>query len=478
MTHDVIALTPAMPDAKTLLAALHAGGPDLRVNRAAGGAVAELCRADGQPLVSIEAPRFLQLPSEAARLLGQVGGMDATTPVWWTEVRGASAVAEARRLAGSVAGRLTAVLGGTTWPREAAHTDVVSVPDTDQVSQAAPGPTGVDILTHRAAVVIHDRPIAAATSWLIDLIRFTTGTGRELHLITPPGTRLTFPLRTLLDHMPGRWVVQDPEHGYYDGLTGSELTWNDGHFTPVTEPDGRPRPRIAPPFKRPVAEGDGEQQLVLSLRTIHPATDQLVLGGALEHAWQLLTGAAPAGWSTAEPVNLPWSRRQLTALARDRSQSASPTWLVVIGTHDRPAIATIRVAHTRVGVEEHITLAVGHPSGRRPPLEVLPTLAEALANRHNLATMVTELRPARADLTAPAHHEPPSAPISFTLGPHAVADLGLGRTRRTLADLAPEQLGPAARPALHFTLGDGTGPSAWRRFHQIGAYLNTGGKPA
>ncbi|MGW1867876.1 DUF6177 family protein [Streptomyces mauvecolor] len=472
MTHDVIALTPAMPDTKTLLAALHAGGPDLRVNGAANGAVAQLCRASGQPLVSIEAPRFLQVPGEAARLLG----MDATAPVWWTEVRGTSAVTEARRLAGSVAGRLVAVLGGTTWPREAAHTDVVAVPDTGRAAEAVLGPTGIDVLTDKAAIVIHDRPIAAATPWLADVIGFTTGTGRELHLITPPRARLTLPLRTLLDHIPGRWVVQDPEHGYYDGLTGSELTWNDGHFTPAADPDGRPR--VASPFKRPRADGESERQLVLSLRTIHPATDHLVLGGALECAWQMLTGAAPAGWSTAEPVNLPWSRGQLTDLARDRARSSTPTWLVAVGAPERPAIATTRIAHTRAGIEEHITLAVGHAAGQRPPLEALPKLAETLADRHDLATMVTELRPARADLTAPAHHEPPSIPLSFTLDPDAVAELGLARTRRALAELAPAQLGPTARPALHFTFGDGTNTSAWQRLHQVTAYLGTGRRSA
>ncbi|MFE3185586.1 DUF6177 family protein [Streptomyces violascens] len=474
MTYDVVALTPAMPDAKTLLAALHAGGPDLRVNQAANGAVAQLRRADGQPLVAIEAPRFLQLSGETTRLLGHIEGVDPAAPVWWTEVRGTSAVAEARRLAGSVAGRLTAVLGGATWPREAAHTDVVAIPAPDPTGQPSIDHGGVDALTGRAVLVIHDRPIAAATSWLTDVIGTTTSTGRELHLITPPSTRLTFPLRTLLDRMPGRWVVQDREHGYYDGLTGSELTWNDGHFTPGAAPDGRPR--IAPPFKRP--QSDGGQQLVLSLRTIHPATDQLVLGGALECAWQMLTGSAPAGWSTAEPINLPWSRSQLTALARDRARSSSPAWLVVIGAPERPAIATTRIAHTRAGIEENITLAIGHTADRRPPLDVLPKLAGALADRHNLATMVTELRPARADLTVPAHHEPPSIPLSFTLGPDAVADLGFDRARRALAELAPLQLGPTSRPALHITFGDGTNTSAWQRLHRVNAYLNTGRKPA
>ncbi|MFI6049235.1 DUF6177 family protein [Streptomyces violascens] len=476
MTYDVIALTPAMPDTKALLAALHAGGPDLRVNGAADGAVAQLCRSDGQPLVSIEAPRFLQLPGETARLLGHVEGVDPTAPMWWTEVRGTSAVAESRRLAGSVAGRLTAVLGGATWPREAAHTDVVTVPAADPADRTAVDHGGVDVVTGKAALVIHDRPIAAATTWLTDVIRFTTGTGRELHLITPPRTRLTLPLRTLLDHTPGRWVVQDPEHGYRDGLTGSELVWNDSHFAPIVEGDGRRR--IAPPFQYPRGDGASERQLMLSLRTIHPVADQLVLGGALECAWQMLTGSAPAGWSTAEPVNLPWSRRELTALARDRARSTRPTWLVVVGAPECPAIANVRIAHTRSGVEEHITLVLGHTADRRPPLDVLPKLAQALADRHNLATMVTELRPARADLTIPAHHEPPSIPLSFTLGPDAVADLGFDRARRALAEPAPMQLGQASRPALHFTFGDGTNTSAWQRLHQVTAYLNTGRKPA
>ncbi|WP_308408422.1 hypothetical protein [Streptomyces murinus] len=85
MSQDVIALTPRMPDVKTLLAALHAGGPDLRVNQVGGGAVAQLCTEDGQLLVSVEAPRYLQAPGETERLPGPGARTDA--PVWWTEVR-------------------------------------------------------------------------------------------------------------------------------------------------------------------------------------------------------------------------------------------------------------------------------------------------------------------------------------------------------------------------------------------------------
>ncbi|WP_413753013.1 DUF6177 family protein [Streptomyces sp. R-74717] len=462
MTQDVIALTPQMPDPKMLLAGLLAGGPDLLVNRACDGSVAQLCTAAGQALVSLEAPRYLQVPGEMARLLGP--DVRAESPVWWTEARATTAVEEAGRLAGSVAGRLVTVLGGAVWPREAGHTDVV----TDlagAVTEAAP--MGVDMLTDKAAVVIQGRPVVAATTWLTDVVSNTARTGRELNLVTPPGVRLTFPARTLLDGLPSRWVVRDPECGYYDGLSGAVLHWSGGRFTPV----GDSSPRIADAF-RPRPGTEGERQLLLSIRTIHPAEERLVLGGALEQAWHTLTGSPPAGWATAEPINVPWSPRQLTDLARTRAQRSLPTWTVAVGAPDRPAIATVRTARTQAGVEEHITLAIGHGADQSTPVDALTGLAESLATGYNLATMVSQLRAARADLTTPAHYEPPPVPLSFTLGPDAVADLGLDHARKALADTAPAQLGPAARPALHYVLGDGTDPAAWERLQQINDHTN------
>lgn len=473
MTQGVIALTPQMPDAKALLAALHAGGPDLRVNRAAGGAVAQLCADDGQLLVSVEAPRYLQVPGETARLLG--AGLPVREPVWWTEVRASSGVEAARRLAGSVAGRLAVLLGGTTWPREAGHTDVVAVPRGQGDTAGAPGRLGVladlDASTDTALVALHDRPVLAVTTWLTEAIRAAGRSGRELCLVTSRNTRLTLPARTLLERGPARWVVLDPEHGYYDGLSGAVLHWHEGRLAPAA-PAADDRPRIAEAF-RPSAGPSGERQLLLSLRTVHPAREHLVLGGALEETWQLLTGAPPAGWATAEPVNAPWSPRQLTDLARTRARRSQPTWSVVVGTPDRPAIATLHIAHTRAGVEEHITLALGHTADEDPPLDRLPELAETLATHHNLATMITELRPARADLTTPAHYEPPSIPVSLTLGPDATADLGLGHAHKASPDTTPAHLGPTTRPALHYTLGDGTDPTAWQRLRRIDQHFES-----
>lgn len=458
MTKDVIALTPKMPDLPTLLAGLYAGGPDLGVNTTADGAVVQLCAPDGRPLVSVEAPILVQVPGETTRLLGHPVGEG---PVWWTEARASTAVAEAGRLAGSFAGRLATVLGGTVWPPEAATTDVVPVTtDVSAIPVPATSTPAVDVLTDSTAVVIQDRPLVAMTSWLSDALRTTTAADRALQIVTPPTARLTLPTRTALHGLPNRWVVQDPEHGYYDGLSGAVLHWKNGTFTPVRDESGTAR--IAEAF---TATDSGDRQLILTLRTRHPADADLVLGRALETVFQHLTGTPPAGWSTAEPVNLPWSTRQLTDLARARAPQ--PTWLIAVGHPDRPALATLRVLRTPAGVEEAITLALGYGGDETPPLETVEGLAAELDAEHGLVTLLTALRSARRDLTVSPSFEAPPIPTAFTLGSEQAATIGRAQADRPLPGPIPVRLGRA----LHYTLGDGTDPEAWTTFQRLTQHL-------
>ncbi|WJV46465.1 DUF6177 family protein [Streptomyces flavofungini] len=465
MTNDVIALTPTMPDPKTIVAGLFAGGPDLEVRTLADGAVVQLCAPDGRTLVSVEAPFLVHTPGEAQRLLGP----DVTAPdvpFWWTEARASTAVEEADRLAGSFAGRLATVLGGSVWPPQAAHTDVVPVAPDETDGVPAPTPPAVDALTGSAAVVIQDRPVIAMTSWLSDALREAAANDRALTIVTPPHTTLTLPARFALHGHPNRWVVQLPGSGYYDGLSGAELHWQDEAFTPVRDADGATR--VADSF-RP-APDTGECQLILNIRTTHEPDERLVLGGALETAFRHLTGAPPAGWSTAEPVSLPWSTRQLTALARSRAPQ--PTWLVAVGHADSPAVATTTVTRTTAGVEEDITLTLGHGPDEAAPLDAIAPLAEALAAEHGLTSMLTSLRAARRDLTVPPRFEAPPAPVAFTLGPDAVRGIGLAHAAHPPLDAAPVRLGAAADPCLHYPLGgDGSDSSAWERLQQLMDHL-------
>jgi len=478
VTKDVIALTPKMPDTRSLLAGLHAGGPELNVTVTDDGTVIQLCTAAGRPLVSVEAPLLVHVPGEAERLLGpQVNAPEP--PFWWTETRASTAVPEAEPLAGSVCGRLTMLLGGTTWPPGAAHTARVAIPDdsTDEQPTTSPsppdeGPTetatsvlpAVDALTDSTAVLLADRPLVPLTAWLSDILRTTAQTNRALHLVTPPHVRLTLPLRTALSGAPNRWVIQNPAGGYYDGLSGAQLAWRGGTFTPIGT-------TVADAFTAAASPAE-ERQLTVSFRTVHAADSDLVLGRALEAAWQHLTGAPPAGWGTAEPVNLPWSPRQLTDLARNRAPA--PTYLIAVGTPGRPAIATHRITRTTAGVAQDTTLTLGYTTPTEVPLDTLESLAATLIDEHDLTTMLTTLRSARADLTLPAHLEAPPLPVSFTLGPRDIRAIGLTHARRPPLAMKPQQLGAPSYPALHYPLGDGTDPQAWTALQNLASHLKNG----
>jgi hypothetical protein len=478
MTKDVIALTERMPDAWSVLAGLLAGGPELQVRSVAEGAVIQLCDAEGRPLVSVEAPLQLHVPAEARRLLGVRGTGDGG-PKWWTEARASTAVPGAERLAGVFAARLATLLGGTVWPPDAPGTDDPAHPVNTSGITAVPSPAAaqpaVDVLTDKVAVVLQDRPVVGMTGWLSEALRATLASGRALQIVTPRHCRLSLPTSTALTGPPTRWVVQDPGCGYYDGLTGAVLRWRDGAFRIATDTEatggGTP---VASAFTDAVRTA--ERQLLLRFRSVHRPDADLVLGGGLEAAWQTLTGGLPTGWGTAEPANLPWSRRGLTDLAYERAPR--PTWTVVVGSADRPALASVRVSRTSEGVEEDVTLAVGFRGGEEPPVSAIADLASELTARHDLRTLLAHLREARADLTVPPRFQRPPVPFGFALGPAEAAEIGTDPAARPPLPTAPVRLGTAARPGYYYPLGDGESAEGWTALETLLRHLQAPGPVA
>lgn len=469
MTQDVVALTKRMPDSLSVLAGLLAGGPDLRVGTAGEGAVVQLCDDEGRPLVSVEVPLLIQVPGEAVRLLGAEAAPEGDGPWWWVEARAAAGVTRAEELAGAFAARLTLLLGGAVWPADAPGTTGAASPVDVSGITAVPSPAAaqpaVDMLTDKAAVVLQDRPVVPMTSWLTEALRATVESERSLQIVTPPHCTLSLPTRLLLQSTSSRWVVQDERCGYYDGLTGAVLRWQDDAFAPDRREDGQ----------TPVAEAfteagpTRERQLVVSLRTVHRPTADLVLGGALEAAWEALTGAPPAGWGTSEPAGLTWSRRRLTDLAYERAPR--PTWLVAVGSPDRPAVATLQVNRTSDGVEEDITLVLGYGPDESPALDALPGLADELVTRHGLRTMLCQLAEGRRDLNAPPRFERPPLPYSFALGSAEVSEVGRDTASRTPLEEAPVRLGPGGRPGYYYPLGDGETAESWAALEQLMRHL-------
>ncbi|MFE7260689.1 DUF6177 family protein [Streptomyces sp. NPDC057592] len=469
MTKDVIALTPRMPDPLTVLAGLLAGGPDKLVGTTGEDAVVQLCDDQGRPLVSIEAPLLVQVAGEAERLLGATA---PPVPFWWTEARATTGVEEAELIAGTFAARIATLAGGSAWPPQATRslavvkTDGVSVAPTPAAAQPA-----VDALTDKVAVIIQDRPVIAMTAWLSDAFRAAANAELGLQIVTSPGATLSPAVRNSLSGWPSRWVVQDEKDGYYDGLSGAVLRWQHGMFATVESPDATPEdPRTPVAAAYQEVTDTGDRQLAISFRTVHPADDRLVLGGALESVWQELTGRPPAGWGTAEPANLPWSLRRLTDVAFERAPE--PTWLVVVGSPDRPGLATVRISRTKAGVEEDVTLAFGYGPGEEPPLDALPRVAEVLATRHHLQSMLVQLRRARRDLAVPPRFEGPGVPLAFVLGAEEVREMPGDRARRTPLSEPPVQLGPRSRPALYYPLpGDPSDLSGWQDFERLMRHL-------
>jgi hypothetical protein len=113
MTYDVIALLDKQPSKDDLLAGLAGAGTDWGVRAVSGGAVLQLCDDDGQPVISIDSPSYIQVPGEPARLLGpDLAGVPC--PVWWVEVR-ATGKEGASQVAWRYADALVDRLGGRIW---------------------------------------------------------------------------------------------------------------------------------------------------------------------------------------------------------------------------------------------------------------------------------------------------------------------------------------------------------------------------
>ncbi|GAA3304184.1 hypothetical protein GCM10020295_54650 [Streptomyces cinereospinus] len=102
----------------------------------------------------------------------------------------------------------------------------------------------------------------------------------------------------------------------------------------------------------------------------------------------------------------------------------------------------------------------------------MPAAAEALATRHDLQSMLVQIRRARRDLSVPARFEGPGVPYAFVLGAEEVRTMPGDRARRTPLPEPPRELGPRTRPALYYPLpGDPSDLSGWQDFERLMRHL-------
>jgi hypothetical protein len=498
MTIDVVALTLAEPDAESLRYALSCAGSP-RMELSAGGSLLRLLSPRDRTVMTVAAPVRLDVPGEAARLLGTEPAPGQRT-LWWTEVRSHLPTAQAYDVAGTFASRLVQRKGGQVWPSHARRTDIDQTVEPGTPPQTAAAQPGVDTITRLTAVILQDRPVIGVSRWLLDALVgvLASDPARTLYLITKPGTRVTLPLYELLVSQPMRWLIPYGKD-YYDGHTGKVLRWaghpadaqqedtrtfatvtSVGHGLQVEAEKGIGSPltaydwaRSEDPYlddKRTRTSKDRaftatpERRLSIRIRALHEPSAGLRLGGVVETVWRQLTGRAPAGWGTAEPVGNAWSQEDLTALARERMPE--PTFFIVTGHSDHPAIATMRVARNQAGVEEGTSLTFGYRSAADvPDQDTLIRLAAELSARHGLHSMEVSHRAASSDLLISPEFQGIPAPLGMAVGPELTSAIGASATAPPGHVPEPVHLAPAAPGAYYYPLGGH--PKDWQVLAEV-----------
>lgn len=304
---------------------------------------------------------------------------------------------------------------------------------------------GADVVTDKAMVVLHDRPLVPLSPALSQFLPECAGTGRTLQVVTPPEARITVPLRT----SEAQWVVHDD--GYYEGLTGRPMHWDGMLFVPV--PDARD---YAPAYTTPLAVSISPQ-LVLTLQASH--SPGASLGAHVDHLMRLLTGSPPAGWGTTEPLQHAWDTTELTA----HVHSMPNTRIIAVAAGDRPAIATLDFAVTQTPPEiaETMTLTIGYGPNETVPVEDVPALIGELATEMAPTCVLARIDPGRTDLTIEPRWSGPSAPIGLATRSGFAGPPGF--TRRPLGSLT------------WFPLGEGRSPDYWHRHRTLMAFLRSSG---
>lgn len=470
MSRDVIALLARSPGRRSLLEALAAADPALRIRLVAEGTVVELREDSGRLVLAVQSGQRLATSSEADRLLGR-GPTDElpAQPLWvearGTELRDLDTLALARRFAEALVERH----GGVVWvPESRLLREPHLLGGTDHPA--------VNAVTEKNAVLVQDRPVVSLSGWLVDALARYGREGLGLQLVTPSDSVLTHALRGLLGDPNATWVVRTDDGHHYDGFNGLPLVWrSDVGYVP--DPQARTADGPHPDFRARQEHVTGSH-LHVDLQVDHPASDSLELGGVVELLAERLGGAPPSVWGVAEPLSRAWDTADLTALARGRAPGE--TTALFHGPHGAEPVfgGRWRVSPTTSGVRESARFTVATEGA--PDLEALEPLVRELAERDGLRSMTVRRAMGRADLVQPPRWAGVPIPVGLAVGAEGV--MAVGKTSALAAPVRGEAFGPPMTPVVWYRIGDGVEPHAWKRFRSLMRHMRPvgprGGTPA
>lgn len=315
-----------------------------------------------------------------------------------------------------------------------------------------------EVTAHSIRVEIHADVVRLSVP-LADLFARPVLAGRRLALVTPESSRVTIGLRSALVAAGGVWAVITP-HGYRDGITGVDHASLDQVVAaprPADDPEAAADslPRTVTPA------ADVTAQLSVDATLLHPASQDTLLGGALEEICRAIGGYQPLSWGRTEPLEMVWDRWVLTQDARHAAPES--TRIAVEGDHFSAAV-TARV--TENGIEETMAVTADVPGGEAALDAAVTRLAEALASltRTGLPTFALVLaRQGEIDRCFRPVTYPPPNPVALLIGAPSVRRLELDAR-----DFAEEQdvlvVGRPSRPAYLLPLGDSE-RSGWDALH-------------
>ena len=326
---------------------------------------------------------------------------------------------------------------------------------------------GVDLITEKVAVVMQDRPVIGMSAWLTDALTSAKAAGRDVQLVTPPTSRLTWPVRsTLLRGVYSLWVVTGSDGEYFDGLNGVRLKWNGDLFVArSTVKLGERSSDLHPDF---VVQEKPFGQLQFTVRVRHKPVESLVLGRVAERLFTATTGSGPAGWATSEPVTQPWSLDALTEYCRGRAPA--PTWLILAGQSGaeyRPSVGTLEARRTKSGLDETVTLAVAQPGMDFPDVNQIGQWIDDIADHFELVSATVMGSYAAADGTYQPRFLGLACPIGLAAGNEAVKASSLAEMIKVQGISRALAIGPAHAPAIWYPIGNGRDPRDWQKYASL-----------
>ncbi|MFB6722821.1 DUF6177 family protein [Kribbella sp. NPDC056345] len=324
---------------------------------------------------------------------------------------------------------------------------------------------GVDLITEKVAVVMQDRPVIGMSAWLGDALASAKMAGRDLQLVTPKTSALTYPVRaSIFKGAYSKWVVTDDDGEYFDGLNGVRLKWNGEMFLAraAAATKGEPTSDLHPDY---VVKDEMFGQLQFTVRVRHRAVESLVLGKMTERLFTAATGSGPAGWSTSEPVTQPWSPQALTEYCRDRAPQ--PTWLVLSGQPGKefpPSVGTLEVRRTMSGVDETVTLAVTQPGMDFPDANKVGEWIDEIADNYELISAMVMGAYGEADGSYRPRFVGMACPIGVGAGNEAVRASSVAEMVKVPGISRAMAIGPAHAPAIWYPIGNGRQPRDWEAY--------------